>query len=225
MTDFAAVRRMMVDGQVRTADVTDRRLLAAFLDLPRERFLPAERAQLAYLDLDAAVGEPNEPGRPARCLLKPMVLGKLLQAAEVALTDRVLDVGCATGYSTALLSEMAAAVVGLEQDETLAAQARAALSGLGLTNASIVTGELTRGVAAQAPYDVIVLQGSVEVVPQALLDQLKPEQGRLLCVLGRGPGAKAMIYRHIAGDVSGRVIFDAAAPPLPGFSKPPAFVF
>ena len=104
MTDFAAARRMMVDGQVRTADVTDLRLLAAMLELPRERFFPDDKASLAYLDLDVPV---SAPGQPVRRLLKPMVLAKLIQAAEIAETDRVLDVGCGTGYSTALLSHLA----------------------------------------------------------------------------------------------------------------------
>lgn len=221
MIDFAAKRRMMVDGQVRTADVTDRGLLAAMLELPRERFFPADKASLAYLDLDVPV---SEPGRVARCLVKPMVLAKLIQAAEVAEGDRVLDVGCATGYSTALLSHLAAVVVGLEEDENLGRQARETLAALGQTNAKIVAGPLARGYAPDAPYDVILLQGAVEVVPEALLSQLK-EGGRLACVLGRGPAAKAMLYSLIGREISGRAIFDAAAAPLPGFSKPPAFVF
>ena len=100
MPDFAAARRMMVDGQVRTADVTDLRLLAAMQDLPRERFFPADKAALAYLDLDAVV---SAPGQPVRRLLKPMVLAKLIQTAAIAGSDRVLDVGCGTGYSTVLL--------------------------------------------------------------------------------------------------------------------------
>jgi protein-L-isoaspartate(D-aspartate) O-methyltransferase len=221
MTDFATARRMMVDGQIRTADVTDRSLLAAFLDVPRERFCPADKASLAYMDLDVLV---SEPGQLARYLVKPMVLGKLIQAIEVAASDRVLDVGCATGYSTALLSRLATAVVGLEEDDNLARQAREALAELGCADAKIAAGPLTRGFAAGAPYDAIALQGSVEVVPEALLVQLK-DGGRLACVLGRGPGAKAMVYRSIGGEISGRPIFDAAAPPLPGFAKPPSFVF
>src|SRR5258707_15670884 len=103
MTDFAAQRGMMVDGQVRTADVTDFRLLAAMLELPRERFFPDEKASLAYLDLDMPV---SAPGQPIRRLLKPMVLAKLIQAAAITETDRVLDVGCGSGYSTALLTHL-----------------------------------------------------------------------------------------------------------------------
>jgi protein-L-isoaspartate(D-aspartate) O-methyltransferase len=221
MTDFAVARRMMVDGQVRTADVTDRRLLSAFLELPRERFLPQGEAALAYLDRDVAV---SEPGAPVRCLLKPMVLAKLLQAAEVAETDHVLDVGCATGYSTALLSRLAGSVVGLEEDTGLARQAGAALAQFGCSNAKVVAGPLTRGPAGEGPYDLIVLQGSTEIVPKSFAGELK-EGGRLVCVLGSEPAAKAMLYRRVGGEASGRAIFDAAAPPLPGFAKPAAFVF
>jgi protein-L-isoaspartate(D-aspartate) O-methyltransferase len=221
MIDFAAARRMMVDGQVRTADVTDPRLIAAMLELPRERFFPEDRVSLAYLDLDVAVSEPD---LPVRHLLKPMVLGKLMQVAEVAETDRVLDVGCATGYSTALLSHLAASVVGLEEDEILAKQATEALAELGIANAKVVVGPLSRGCPVEGPFDLILLQGLIEIVPTALLDQLT-DGGRLACVLGRGPAAKAMLYRRIDGNVSGRAVFDAAAAPLPGFSKPAEFVF
>jgi protein-L-isoaspartate(D-aspartate) O-methyltransferase len=221
MIDFAAARRMMVDGQVRTADVTDLRLLAAMFELPRERFFPDEKASLAYLDLDLPV---SESGQPIRRVLKPMVLAKLIQAAAIAETDRVLDVGCATGYSTALLTHLAGSVVGLEEDSALARRAADALSWAGLPTARIVTGPLARGCAEEGPYDVIVLEGSVELVPVALFDQLK-DGGRLVCVLGRGPGGKAMLYRRVEGDLSGRPVFDAAAAALPGFAKPPQFVF
>ena len=226
MIDFAAQRRMMVDGQVRTADVTDLRLLAAMLELPRERFFPDEKASLAYLDLDAPV---SAPGQPVRRLLKPMVLAKLIQAAGIAASDHVLDVGCASGYSTALLTHLAGSVVGLEEDEALARQAAdamswAANSWAGLPTAKIVTGPLARGCAGEGPYDVILLQGSAEVIPPALFDQLK-NGGRLIGVLGRGPQGKAMFYRRAEADFSGRPVFDAAAAALPGFAKPPEFVF
>jgi len=221
MTDFAAARRMMVDGQVRTADVTDLRLLAAMLELPRERFFPTNKAPLAYLDLDVPV---NEPGQPVRRLLKPMVLAKLIQAAGIAESDAVLDVGCASGYSTALLTHLAGSVVGLEEDAALARQAADAMSWAQLPNAKIVTGPLAQGCVGEGPYDVILLQGSAEVIPPALFDQLK-NGGRLICVLGRGPQGKAMFYRRAEVDISGRPVFDAAAAALPGFAKPPEFVF
>jgi protein-L-isoaspartate(D-aspartate) O-methyltransferase len=221
MLDFAAARRMMVDGQVRTADVTDPRILTAMLDLPREQFFPEDKASLAYLDLDVAV---SEAGLPVRRLLKPMVLAKLIQAADLAETDHVLDVGCATGYSTAVLGRLAHSVVGLEEDAALARQASGMLTAAGVTNAKVVTGPLARGWPAGGPYDLILLEGATESVPSGLVEQLKLG-GRLACVLGRGQPGKAMVYRRAEGDLSGRAVFDAAAPLLPGFAKPQQFVF
>ena len=220
MLDFATARRMMVEGQVRTADVTDPRLLGAMLALPRERFLPASRAPLAYLDLDV----PLSDGESDRRLLKPMVLAKLIQAADIVETDRVLDVGCGTGYSAMLLAALAGSVVGLEDDATLARRAETLLAEAAVANARIVSGPLALGAPQQGPFDVIVLEGAAEIIPTALVDQLK-NGGRLLCVLGRGPGGKAMLYRLIDGDFSGRPVFDAAAPLLPGFEKKLSFVF
>ena len=223
MTDFAAARRMMVDGQVRTSDVTDLRIVAAMLELPRERFVPEGKADLAYLDFDIAVKEASA-GEPARRLLKPMVLAKMVQAAEVEASDHVLDVGCATGYSSAVLSRLARSVVALEEDEALARLARENLKAVGAANVTIVTGPLTEGWPAAAPYDVIFVNGATEIVPQELARQLKAG-GRLVAVLGRPPASQAMLYRCVGGDISGWPIFDAAAPVLPGFVAPPAFVF
>jgi protein-L-isoaspartate(D-aspartate) O-methyltransferase len=223
MIDFAAARRIMVDSQVRTSDVTDLRLIAAMLAVPRERFLPAEQADLAYLDFDVPASV-AQAGVPARRLLKPMVLAKLLQAAEIADGDHVLDVGCATGYSSAVLARLAHAVVALEQDTALAEVARDNLRALGTSRVRLVTGPLADGWPPEAPYDVIVLNGASEVVPKTLLRQLKPG-GRLVGVLGRGPAGKATLYRSIGGECGGRPIFDAAAPLLPGFAAAPAFVF
>jgi protein-L-isoaspartate(D-aspartate) O-methyltransferase len=222
MIDFATARRMMVDGQVRTADVTDPRLISAMLDLPRERFLPEDKIGLAYLDFDVPVRE--GVGRAPRCLLKPMVLAKLLQAVEVAPTDHVLDVGCATGYSSALLGQLAGSVVALDEDVVLIRQAKEALAESAVHNVKLMAGPLAAGCAAEAPYDLIVLEGATEVVPGTLLDQLK-DGGRLACVFGRGPAGKAMLYRLIDGDLSGRPVFDASAPVLPGFAQAPEFVF
>src|SRR5262245_8982477 len=223
MTDFAAARRMMVDGQVRTSDVTDLRIVAAMLELPRERFVPESKAGLAYLDLDIAVKEATAKA-PARCLLKPMVLAKMVQAAELDASDQVLDVGCATGYSSALLSRLAHSVVVLEEDEALARLARENLKAVGAANVTVVTGPLTQGWPAAAPYDAVFVNGATEVAPHTLARQLKAG-GRLVAVLGRAPAGQAMLYRCVAGDISGWPIFDAAAPVLPGFAAPPAFVF
>jgi protein-L-isoaspartate(D-aspartate) O-methyltransferase len=223
MTDFAAARRMMVDGQVRTSDVTDPRIIAAMLELPRERFVPESKAALAYLDLDIAVTAPTA-GQPARCLLKPMVLAKMVQAAAVSASDHVLDVGCATGYSSALLARLARSVVALEADDALARAAREALGAVGADNLTVVKGPLTEGWPAAAPYDLIFLNGATEIVPRGLAGQLR-EGGRLIAVQGHVPAGQAMLYRRVAGDLSGWPIFDAGAPLLPGFAAPPAFVF
>lgn len=217
MFDTATARRMMVDGQVRTADVTDLDLIAAMAALPRERFVPAALAEQAYRDGDIAIGD-------GRVLLKPMVLAKLIQAARVFRSDRVLDVGCATGYSSAVLAALAGSVVALEEDADLARQAKESLAAVGAAAVEVVTGPLTAGWAAGGPYDVILLNGATEIAPDTLGRQLKPE-GRLVGVHGRSPASKAMIYHFIEGHMVGRPIFDAAARLLPGFVAPPEFVF
>ncbi|MEX0842230.1 MAG: protein-L-isoaspartate O-methyltransferase [Xanthobacteraceae bacterium] len=222
MIDFATARRMMVDGQIRPNDVTDPRILAAMLELPRERFLPPGQTDLAYLDLDVPVLGGGR--RPLRRLLKPMLLAKLIQAAAVRDADIVLDVGCATGYSSAVLARLAHSVVALEEEESLAARAREILTALGKDNVSVVTGPLAAGWPARGPYDAIVLEGATEVEPKTLFPQLR-EGGRLVCVQGGSAAGKAMIYRRVGADVSGRPAFDAAASILPGFKAAPAFVF
>ena len=219
MTDYAAARRHMVDGQVRTADVTDQRVISAMLEVPREHFVPQASVALAYLDLDLPAGE---GAAASRRLLKPMVLAKLIQAADLSTTDRVLTVGCTIGYAAAVLARIAAQVVALEQDEKLAQAARAALSSQ--PNVTVVSGPLVDGWPSAAPYDVILLEGATEIEPQAFRRQLK-DGGRLVCVLGAAPGAKAMLYRRSGKEMAGRPIFDAAASVLPGFAKPPVFAF
>ena len=217
MIDFAAARRHMVDGQVRTADVTDLRIILAMQEIPRERFVPPASAALAYLDIDLPVGEGG-----SRRLVKPMVFAKLIHSAEIGPTDRVLDVGCATGYGAAVLGRVAGGVVALEQDAGLTQAARTALAGT--PNVSVVGGPLTAGWPQGGPYDVIILEGATEIAPQAYLTQLK-EGGRLGCVLGSGPGAKAMIYYRSGDELGGRPVFDASAALLPGFAKTPVFAF
>ncbi len=217
MFDTATARRMMVDGQVRIADVTDLALLDAMAQLPREQFVPAAVAGLAYLDNDIPIAK-------GRALIKPMVLAKLIQAARVGHGDRVLDVACGTGYSSAVLGRLAGAVIGLEEDVELAARAKTALAAVGAAGVEVVVGPLTAGWPGGGPYDVILFDGATEVVPQAFAPQLKPA-GRLVCIFGRSATGKAMIYRLSEGRLVGRPIFDAAAPLLPGFAAAPAFVF
>jgi protein-L-isoaspartate(D-aspartate) O-methyltransferase len=159
-----------------------------------------------------------------RCLLKPMVLAKMVQAAAVKAGDRVLDVGCATGYSSAILGRLAHSVVALEEDPALATIAEGNLRAVGASNVTVATGPLTQGWQASARYDVIFVNGATEVVPHALCAQLD-DGGRLVAVVGHAPSGRAMIYRSVGGEVSGWPIFDAAAPLLPGFAAIPAFVF
>lgn len=216
MTDFAAARRHMVDGQVRTADVTDLRIVSAMLDIPRERFLPPAVSGLAYLDLDVPVGAGG------RRMLKPMLLAKLIHAADIAGTDRALDVGCTTGYGAAVLARLAGEVMALEEDAALADAAKTHL--VDTPNVRVVGGPLAAGWPAGMPYDVILVEGASEIAPDPLFRQLK-DGGRLVCVVGAGPGAKATVFTRSGSEVGVRHIFDAAAAVLPGFMKPPEFAF
>jgi len=217
MFDAAKARRLMVEGQIRTADVTDTAVLDAMQTLPRERFLPPALAQLAYMDGDV-------PLRRGRTLLRPMVLAKLAQAARIEASDRVLVVGCATGYSAALIARLGASVVALEEDPELAAQAKAALASVGATNVEVVTGPLAAGWPAGGPYDVIFLDGATEVPPDTLGGQLKPA-GCAIGVYRPTAASKATIFHFVEGHMVGRPAFDAAARVLPGFAAPPQFVF
>ena len=226
MTDFEERRRVMVETQLRPNAVTDMALLAGMLAVPRERFVPESLQGLAYMEDDIEVF-PSKNGAPARFILSPMVQARLIQLAEVEPGERVLDVGCATGYSTAVLAEMQAHVVGLEPEPELSAAAKTNLASCGLDEAQIVTGDLTAGHAADAPYDIIVIEGSVPHVPDALLAQLR-EGGRLVAVRTRQANmqqGKAYLFVRVKGDARGTPQFDAAAPPLPGFGPASSFVF
>lgn len=223
MADFETARRMMVDGQVRTVDVTDRPLLAVLGEIPRERFVPGHLRNLAYVDRDLEV-VPAAAGRAARYLIDVGPFARMVQAAELQPTDAVLDVGCGTGYSAAVLSRLAGSVVALESDPELAHEASSTLAGLGAGNVSVVTGALTAGAPGHGPYDAILLEGAVEVVPDALLDQLKPD-GRLIAIVGADRTARATVYRRSGEGISARPVFDAYVAALPGFQKPKAFVF
>lgn len=220
MIDFAQARRAMVDGQVRVNDVTDAALIAAMLETPREKFVPEARKALAYIDDDVCVREAGAAG-PARYLMEPMVLAKLLQALELTPESAVLDVGTATGYSSAVLSRIAGRVVAIEEDATLADAAKGALRGTGV---ELVRGPLAAGYPAAQPYDAILLNGCVEQVPAVLLDSLK-DGGRLAAVVRKDSAAKATLFVRSGNNISSRWLFDAAVPQLPGFETPKTFVF
>ena len=217
MIDTAAARRLMVEGQVRTADVSNAALLDAMMTIPRERFLSPAQAPLAYADIDVPLGS-------GRAMLKPMVFAKLIQAAGVRETDRVLDVACGTGYSSAVLARLAGSVIALEESPELARQAEEALASTDAERVTLAVGPLAAGWPANAPYNLILINGAVEIIPPTLAHQLKPE-GRLACICGRPPAGKGMIYRMIEGCPVGRPVFDAAAQLLLDFVAPPAFVF
>ncbi|OAF05740.1 protein-L-isoaspartate O-methyltransferase [Bradyrhizobium centrolobii] len=220
MSGFSTARQKMVDGQVRTNDVTDRRILDAMLTVPREVFVPASRQALAYLDLDLDVSE----GGAKRFLIKPALTGKLLQAAEIGEGDNVLVVGCATGYLAALTAKLAGQVTATECDSALAAKAKDTLAALGLANVDCKAAACPEGDPAAAPYDVIVLNGAAEVTPEGLLGQLK-EGGRLVGVSAESKPPRAMIVTHFHAEFGHRALFDASAPVLPGLERTAAFVF
>lgn len=215
--DFAAARQNMVDRQVRTNKVTDDAVLEALGQVPRELFVPAGLRSAAYVDEDVPLGN-------GRYLIEPMVFARLLQAAEPRPSDLVLDLGCGSGYSTAVLSRLANMVVALECDRTLAQRTSAALAELSIDNAVVVEGPLEQGWPAQAPYNIIVLGGAAERVPEVVLDQLT-EGGRLVGVEMRGGVGRAVLYLRHRGVVSGRMLFDAAVSMLPGLAAEPSFVF
>jgi protein-L-isoaspartate(D-aspartate) O-methyltransferase len=223
MLDFAKARRMMVDSQLRTFDVNDLAVLAAFDEVPREAFVPAGRESLAYMDQDIPVSD-GAGARERRFMLASMVLARMIQALEVGPGDKVLDVACGLGYSSAVLARLGCSVIALETDEALAEEARRRLGWCGVEGVMIAAGALERGYPEAAPYEAILVNGAVEVRPDGLLRQLG-EGGRLVCVEGRGRAARATLYVR-AGDAFGsRPLFDAAAPALGAFRAEPGFVF
>ncbi len=215
--DYAAAREAMVDSQVRPSDVTRYPIIRAMLALPREAFVPPEYRPVAYL------GE-HVPLAPGRVLLDPRVFAKMLDAADIGPKDLVLDVGCGMGYSAAAIADMAEAVIALEEDPALAAEAEAALAARGVDNAAVETGPLVAGVPGHGPYDAIIIEGAAERLPDALADQLKPG-GRIVAIFMEGALGQARLGLRGQSGIGWRRIFDATAPVLPGFSAAKAFEF
>ena len=223
MIDYATARANMVESQIRPNAVTNRRVIDAFSDVPREAYVPKPMQATAYMDEDVPLTQ--AAGHAVRCLMQPMVLARLVQLAEITAEDVVLDVGCSLGYSTAILARLADAVVSLESDEDMAAAAIDILVEQGVDNAAVVTGPLNEGYQSQGPYDVIVLNGSVPAVPEALLEQLK-EGGRLVAVVTEGALGRAHLFMRHGDMFAERIAFDATVAPLPDFAADePAFVF
>ena len=206
MADFAIQRKTMVDNQIRTVDVTDHAVLDAFGSVGREAFVPAARGTLAYIDQHVEVA-------PGRFLMQPAPLARLIQLAAPQAGEKVLIIGGNSGYSAAIVAALGATVVVVEENADLAAKAEAALSGV-----KVVRGPLAAGAAGDAPYDLVLFDGSVEVVPEALLAQVG-EGGRLVAIVGAGQTGRATVTVKSSGTVSNRFAFNLPAMPLPGFAR------
>jgi protein-L-isoaspartate(D-aspartate) O-methyltransferase len=220
MTDFALARRNMIDGQLRPNRVNNAQLLAAIADLPRERFLPAGLRSVAYADDDVPLGN-------GRCLMEPMVLARLIQTLQPQPDDKALVVASGAGYGTALLARLVKSVVAVEADPRMAGSAEQTMRDLGIANVRQVTGKMEDGYAAEAPYDVILIEGGVPHIPAAIVAQLA-EGGRLGTVIAAASAGLlgvAQLMVKEGGVASGRPIFDAGTPCLPGFAAPPRFTF
>ncbi|MGE0213083.1 MAG: protein-L-isoaspartate O-methyltransferase [Parvibaculaceae bacterium] len=223
MVDFSIQRLNMVESQVRPNGVTDARIIAAMGSIPRERFVPEGRRAIAYMDEEIIIA--TTPTGRRRYLIEPMVLARLLQLAALKPTDILLDIGCGTGYSTAVAAALAESVVAVEENAGLAQIAGETLSELGIANAAVVQGPHAQGLPSEAPFDVILINGRVPAVPQALVEQLKPG-GRLVAVVGTGPVSRATLVRQTSEGQSSVSDFDANVPDAPGFEIPQqGFVF
>ncbi|MEM1370678.1 MAG: protein-L-isoaspartate O-methyltransferase [Pseudomonadota bacterium] len=223
MVDTSLQRKNMVESQVRPSDITDRRIMRSMLEVPREQFVdPAVRA-IAYMDEDAPISA-GDQNSAQRYLLAPRTLAKLLQLANISNTDVVLDVACATGYSAAVLSSMCGAVVAVEPDAELAQRARQLLEALLIDNVIVVMGEAALGASDEAPFDAIVVQGLISVMPPALLNQLK-DGGRLVALNDDDGVTRAVVWSRVGTKFDRRPAFEMSGPRLAGFERPQTFAF
>ena len=222
---YAMQRLNMLESQVRPSDITDRRILRAMASVPREVFVPDALKAIAYMDNPIML----DRAQPVRMLMEARLFAKLVQLAEIPDGGRVLEIGCGTGYGTAVLAAMGLKVFGLEENEALAALAKTNTAQAsviaGATAIQVKTGPLAAGLAGDGPFDAIICSGSVPSIPPALFDQLK-NGARFVAVCGKGPSGKAMVWVRSGVTFSAREAFDAAAAPLPGCGRTePAFVF
>lgn len=215
MTDFAQRRTTMVDTQVRPSDVTKFPIIDAMLTIPRELFVPTDKRELAYVGEHVGIGG-------GRVMLDPRTLAKMLEVANIQNDELVLDVGSGLGYSAALAARIADAVIALEDSADRVADAEAALAEAGVDNVAVVEGPLAEGAAKSAPYDVILIQGAIETVPEALISQLK-DNGRIVAIFMEGTLGAVRVGHFVDGAVSWRFAFNATAPMLPGFERERTF--
>ncbi|WP_238368245.1 protein-L-isoaspartate O-methyltransferase family protein [Mesobacterium pallidum] len=215
MTDFAARRNMMVDTQVRPSDVTKFPVIDAMLSVPREAFVPRTQREAAYVGENVSLGG-------SRVVLEPRTLAKMLDFLDIRGDELALDIGCGLGYSAALIARMAEAVVAVEEVEDLAEEAESTLSEQGADSVAVHRGPLAEGAPQHGPYDVIMIEGAVEHLPDAICDQLK-EGGRIAVLFAEGALGTVRIGYKIDGIITWRFAFNAGAPVMPGFEKHQAF--
>lgn len=221
--DARTQRLNMVESQIRPSDMTDRRIIRAMSEIPREAFVPSQHRAVAYMD-DAVPLVLSAQGRVQRAMLPPRTAAKMIQQAAVEPDQAVLVVGAGTGYSAAVLARLAKKVVAVEVDATLADRAKATLAAEKIDNVVVKTGALSAGSASDGPFDAILIDGAVTEVPQTLLDQLK-QGGRLVAIVSDGGPGRVMVWIRSHGSYTPREVFDATATILPGFEKKPAFTF
>ncbi|MEM9584983.1 MAG: protein-L-isoaspartate O-methyltransferase [Pseudomonadota bacterium] len=215
MIDFATNRTMMVDTQVRPSDVTKFPIIDAMLSIRREVLVPATRRDVAYADTNISIG-------PSRVILEPRSLGKMLDVLDVQSSDMALVIGAAYGYSSAVLARMCETVIAVESDADIASAAETALLEQGADNVVVLEGELSAGAAKHGPYDVILIEGAVERVPDALEHQLK-EGGRIVAIFAGDAAGECRLGIKADGRVNWRLAFHAGAPIMPGFEAEKTF--
>ncbi len=219
MIDFAGARAAMIEGQLRTSGVLDLRVLEAMLKVAREEFVDGDERQFAYVDRALKL-----PGGSGRLMGAPAPTARLIELAAIKADDIVLDVACGTGYSTAVIAHLANSVVAIESEPDLVMRANEILARLDIGNAAVIKAALARGAPDEAPFDVIIIQGTVQKVPKALLDQLRIG-GRLVALVDQGGSASAFTYVKSENAIASVPFFNASLPALKELANAPEFVF
>lgn len=223
MSDFEKARRQMVDCQIRPNDITDHDVIAAFGAVPREMFVPQTKKAIAYIDSDIML-EAGAGGGPDRFLMQVMPFAKMVQAADIRPEDFVLCIGCGSGYGAAVVAKLASSVIAIDESATLVERASGIVNEMGIDNLAVMKGNPEKGCSGEAPFDIIVIEGGVDDLPEALFAQLR-DNGRLVAAVGNGPSAQLCVYRKQGDHVSVTKIGNVCVPHLPGFKQEEAFVF